>query len=275
MDTIVLATGSVTVLGFLCAIMLAVASKVMAVEVDERVSEVRALLPGANCGACGYTGCDGYADAIINDEARLNLCIPGGSSVVMSLSSYLGVEAEAVIAQIAVVHCRGDSNALQRKMEYSGIKTCAAAKQLFGGQNACIYGCLGFGDCEAVCPEDAICIEDGLARVDPRKCIGCTLCTAACPNKIISMDSDLATAQVLCKNTERGAATRRKCTAGCIACTLCVRGCPAEAIEMGDNIAIVDQSKCIKCGHCNEVCAPKCMRLAKGAPVMETVEVGS
>ena len=271
MNIMVLATVSVTAVGLLCAIMLAFASKVMAVETDERVGLVRELLPGANCGACGFAGCDAYADAVINDDAKTNLCTVGGAKVASEISEFLGVETELVEAQVAVVCCRGDSSAMQNRMEYSGIETCTAVKQLFGGQNSCVYGCLGFGDCSRVCPEDAICIEDGLARVDRRKCIGCGLCAAACPNKIIVMDSSLESAAVLCKNTERGAATRRKCSTGCIACTLCVRECPEDAITMENNLAVVDQSKCTSCGKCYEVCVPKCIRPTQ-APVTVGVE---
>ena len=262
MDTIVLAVGSVTVLGLLCAVMLAVASKVMAVEVDERVTGVRELLPGANCGACGYSGCDGYAQALVDEEVMTNLCTPGGDKTSKEISALLGLEAADVIESFAVVFCTGDNAATQNRMDYSGIMTCAAAKQLYGGQGSCLFGCLGFGDCAAVCPMDAVCIENGLARIDRRRCNGCRLCTMACPNNVILMDYSESTAAVLCMNTEKGAVVRKKCTSGCIGCMRCVKSCPSEAIAMKENLAVVDQSKCTGCGLCTEVCNPKCIRIA-------------
>ena len=271
MNTIVLAIGSVTVLGLLCSVMLAVASKVMAVKIDERVAIVRDLLPGANCGACGYSGCDGYADALVNGGAMTNVCTPGGDKVSKEISAVLGVEAQDVLECVAAVYCRGDGAARRLKMDYSGINTCNAVKQLYGGHNACVFGCLGFGDCAAVCPEGAICIENGLARVDTRKCVGCRLCANTCPNKIILMDYSVSTAAVLCKNTEKGAVVRKKCSCGCIGCMKCVRECPTGAITVVDNLARVDQSKCSGCGHCAEICVTNCIRMGCGPASVESI----
>ena len=275
MNTIILAVGSVTVLGLLCAVMLAVASKVMAIKVDERVALVRELLPGANCGACGFSGCDGYAEALVNEGVMTNLCTPGGDKASKEVSAVLGVDAADVLECVAVVICSGDSAARQGRMDYNGIKTCIAAKQLYGGQNACGFGCLGFGDCAAVCPEDAICIENGLARVDQRRCVGCRMCANTCPNKIILMDYSVSTAAVLCKNTEKGAVVRKKCSCGCIGCMKCVRECPTEAITVVDNLARIDQAKCSGCGHCAEICVSKCIRMASGPAKVESIGLRS
>ena len=261
-NAIVAAMVSVTALGVLCAIMLAVASKVMAVKIDERVAQLSEIMPGANCGACGFPGCSGYAEALAEGGVETNLCAPGGAEVSKAIGAILGVEAGDVAAQVAAVCCRGDDAARQVKMEYSGIETCTAAKLFYGGQNACIFGCLGFGDCAAVCPQDAICIENGLARIDTRSCIGCKICLKACPNGIISMESDAARVAVLCLNTEKGASVRKKCSSGCIACTKCVRECPEKAITMNNNLAVIDYEKCTNCGKCAESCITKCIRAA-------------
>ena len=271
MNTIILAIGSVTVLGLICSVMLAVASKVMAIKTDERVTKVRELLPGANCGACGFSGCDGYSEAIVNENAMTNLCTPGGDKTAKEISVLLGVEAADVLECVAVVTCRGDSAARQSRMDYTGVKTCVAVKQLYGGQNACVFGCLGFGDCAAVCPEGAICLENGLARVDTRKCVGCRLCSLACPNSIILMDYSVSTAAVLCKNTDKGAVVRKKCSCGCIGCMKCVRECPTGAITVVDNLARVDQSKCSGCGHCAEICVTKCIKIGNGPASVESI----
>ncbi|MCL2125423.1 MAG: RnfABCDGE type electron transport complex subunit B [Oscillospiraceae bacterium] len=262
MNTIAMAITTVTALGLLCSVMLAVASKLMSVKVDEKVELVREALPGANCGACGFSGCDGYAAELAAGDAKTNLCTPGGDAVSRKISSILSVDFEDVIEQIAVVHCTGDDAARHLKMEYDGIGTCVAAKQLYGGRNACVYGCLGFGDCAAACPNGAICIENGLAHVDTRKCTGCGLCAKSCPNNVIFMEDDTITTVVLCRNVEKGAIVRGKCSHGCIGCGICARECPAGAIVVADNLARIEYEKCESCGKCVEACVTKCVRQA-------------
>ena len=256
----ILALVSVSAIGLICAVMLAVASKIMAVDVDKRVAQILGILPGVGCGACGFTGCERYANALVHEEAETNLCTPGGSAVSKKISEILGVAVEDVLQQVAAVYCRGDSTARIQKMDYQGLQSCKASKLFFGGLNACIFGCLGFGDCAKACPHGAICIEDGLAHIDTRKCTGCRLCIRACPNNVIFMEYSAATPAVLCKNTEKGAAVKKKCSSGCIACMKCARECPAGAITPGDNLAKIDQSKCTGCGKCAEVCITKCVR---------------
>ena len=174
MNEILIAVIPVVIIGIVCAAVLVVASKLMAVKEDERFPKVRECLPGANCGACGFAGCDGYAKALCeNPDTPTNLCIPGADGVSRQLSEVLGVEFADVVEQVAVVHCSGDCAHTQDKVQYEGIESCTAAKLMYGGKGSCTYGCLGMGDCAAVCPHDAICLENGVARVDPRACIGC------------------------------------------------------------------------------------------------------
>ena len=259
--SIVIAAVSVTVIGVVCAVVLAVASKFMAVKVDERVAQLAEIMPGVNCGACGYAGCDAYADALVNAGAPTNACAPGGNSLSASISGILGVEAEKSVVMYPVLYCSGDSTARQQRMDYGGINTCTAAKQLFGGQFACTFGCLGFGDCLAACSVNALCLDSGLPRVDKSLCIGCKLCQKACPNNILRMEEDAPVAVVGCSNIEKGAIVRKKCTAGCIACTKCVKTCPEQAISMVNNLAVIDLAKCTGCGECVGVCITKCIRL--------------
>ena len=259
MNPILLAVLSVTVIGIICAVVLAAASKVMAVKTDERVVALRAALPGANCGACGYAGCDGYAAALGEDSGvKSNLCIPGADAVSHKLSEILGVAFEDVVEQVAVVHCCGDCDATHDRVDYQGITTCSAAK-LFGGKGACSYGCMGFGDCAKVCPNGAICIEKGIARVNTRLCTGCGMCASVCPNKIISVESDTIKTAVLCSNRDKGPVTRKKCTKGCIACKRCEKECPVQAITVTNNLPVIDYGKCVSCGKCAEVCPVKCI----------------
>ena len=260
MNTIVIAIISTAAIGFLCAAVITIASKLMFVKVDVRVEKVRNSLPGANCGACGFSGCDLYADALIRGDAAVNLCPPGGNETIDKISEILGIGAGEGLADLkAVVHCLGDTTTLQTKMEYIGIKTCFAAKHLFCGPGSCTYGCIGFGDCVSVCPSDAICMVDGLARIDPRKCSGCKVCEKMCPSKVISMHSAPVNIAVMCKNTERGAKLKGKCTRGCIGCMKCVKACAVGAITVNESLASIDYSLCNGCRECVDVCIASCI----------------
>lgn len=255
MDTIYVAVFSVTSIGVICAALLCIASKLMYVQTDERITELLEILPGANCGACGYPGCTGYASALLGGGVKGNLCTPGGPAAAEKIGAMLGIEAGTVEKKSAVVHCRGDVQ--KKKMDYSGIRSCGAARQLFGGEGSCAFGCLGYGDCLKVCPVSAICIENSLARINTNLCTGCGLCVKACPNALITIEKTDRAATVMCKNAEKGAAVRKKCTNGCIACGKCVKECPAGAIVMEDNLARIDYAKCTDCGRCAEVCVTK------------------
>jgi len=232
----------------------------MYVKVDERIANLQESLPGVNCGACGYPGCAGYAAALLSGECKkTNLCTPGGPDVVLKISAILGVTAEALEQKAAVVHCNGDFNAQQKKMNYFGIQSCAAAKQLFGGESSCAFGCLSYGDCQIACPSNAICMTSGLARVTPGLCTGCSLCVKACPNNLIIMMDSRVPIIIACKNIEKGAVTRKKCSSGCIACGKCVRECPQTAITLENNLAVINYDKCNGCGNCIKTCATRCI----------------
>ena len=211
MNPVLTAVISVSVIGLLSALMLSVAAKVMAVKVDERFLEIRAQLPGANCGACGYAGCDAYAQALADDSGiKSNLCTPGGEAVAKNLGAVLGVEAEGVKALVAAVRCNGDCEKSADRADYSGPQTCKAATLFYGGMRNCTFGCLGFGDCAAVCPHNAIEIIKGIAVVDSDLCVGCKLCMAACPKAIIEMIPKYSAVYVACSSKDKGAATDRR-----------------------------------------------------------------
>lgn len=260
MNEILIAVIPVVIIGILCGAVLVIASKVMAVKEDERFPAVRDCLPGANCGACGFAGCDGYAKALCEDPSTpANLCIPGAAGVAKQLGEVLGVEVADVAAQVAVVHCSGSCQHTQDKVVYSGIESCAAAKLLYGGKGSCTFGCLGLGDCAAVCPQNAIAIRDGVACVSAADCIGCGVCAKACPNHLISLLAETDGVVVACSNRDKGAATRKVCDIGCIGCRKCEKACPSGAIKVTDNVARIDYEKCTGCGACAEVCTTKCI----------------
>ena len=190
-NAIITSAVCVTAIGLICAVILVLAAKFMSVPENETEKKIRECLPGANCGACGYTGCDGYAKALAEDpDIKTNLCIPGAAAAADAIASVLGKEAEAAVAKVAVVRCMGNCEKTEKKADYAGIDTCAAAKMLFGGDGKCTFGCLGRGDCQKVCTQGAVCIDGGIARIDPRKCIGCGICQKTCPNGIISIMPD-------------------------------------------------------------------------------------
>ena len=259
MEFILTAVFFVTITGTVCAVVLCTASKLMYVKVDERLTQMEGALPGTNCGACGFPGCSGYAKALLTAGVKPNLCTPGGESVLKQISEIMGVDAGGIEKKIAVVRCRGEENALQKKMEYKGIHSCAAAKLHFNGEGACAMSCLGYGDCQLACPSNAICLDKGLAKVNAL-CTGCGLCVDACPSGLITIENASIATVVLCCNIEKGGVARKKCSNACIACGKCVRECPSTAIVMKDNLAVIDYEKCKGCGHCVEICVTHCIQ---------------
>jgi Na+-translocating ferredoxin:NAD+ oxidoreductase subunit B len=248
-------------IGLIAGIGLAIASYYMEVKSDERVEQINAVLPGANCGGCGYTGCEGYANAIVIDGIAINLCAPGGAKVSKAIADITGGEVSDTQKQTAFVFCNGTNNNTSKKALYKGIQTCAAASMISGGPWDCYYGCLGYGDCVSSCPFDAIILKDDVAVINPAKCTGCKKCVVACPKNIIHMNNCLPLAHVVCSNKDKGVATRKLCSVGCIACTKCVKECPEGAISMDKWLAVIDNKKCTGCGKCVEVCPTKCIEI--------------
>jgi len=260
MSGIISALWVLAVVGAICAVLLILASKYMKVPVDEKFPKIRECLPGANCGACGYAGCDGYANALAaGDETKINKCIPGADGVAQQLSEILGLEFEDVVEMVAFSGCRGTCDNTKKKANYEGIESCKAAKLIYGGPGDCIYGCLGLGDCAKVCPNEAITIVNGIAMVNSALCTGCGLCARTCPNHVIYLIPDVVKVAVTCRNEEKGAATRKRCSHGCIGCHKCEKECPVQAVKIVNNLAVIDYDVCTGCGHCAEICTTGCI----------------
>lgn len=260
MSSILIAFAIVTAIGLIAGVLLSLASHFLNVPEDETVKQIRECLPGINCGACGYTGCDEYAKAIAHDGAKTNLCVPGADAVAADIANVLGVEAEDVIEMVAFVGCNGTPDATAITNNYNGINTCVAASMIYGGPNDCKYGCLGCGDCANICPVSAICLDDGIAHVNSDICIGCGMCVKRCPKDIIKLIPQVAKVAVMCNNKEKGAAARKKCKNACIACKKCELNCPSDAIKVIDNLATIDYTKCTNCGICADVCPTNCIK---------------
>lgn len=238
-------------------VVLAFASKKFAVEVDPRVTDIRNVLPGANCGGCGFAGCDAFADAIVKGDATIAGCPVGGSELAAKIAALMGVEAGSMEKQVARVICCGDKNNAKEKYEYFGIEDCKAAEMLAGGSKSCRFGCTGLGSCVKACPFDAIHVVNGVAVVDEEKCTACKKCIAACPKNIIELVPVSKEVRVLCKNTDKGKAVMEACKVGCIACQKCVKACKFDAIVFENNLAKIDYSKCVNCMMCAEACPTK------------------
>jgi Na+-translocating ferredoxin:NAD+ oxidoreductase RNF subunit RnfB len=241
-------------------VLLALFINFFSVAEDEKEKKIRECLPGINCGACGFTGCNEYAKALSNSEAKPNLCIPGAETTAKALSEILGVEVEEPKDVVAFVHCNGTCDAASEKAIYQGVATCKAKSMLYGGSKACSYGCFGCGDCADVCIANAISVENGVAKVDTSLCLGCGLCAKTCPQRIISMVPQEAKAAVFCSSKDKGAQAKKVCANACIGCKKCEKTCEFGAITVVDNCAVIDYEKCTGCGACAQVCPTGCLK---------------
>lgn len=241
------------VLGAVSGVLLTAASKIFAVKTDERLDAVTEALPQVNCGACGYSGCADYASAVIGG-APCNLCRPGGAKVSAKISEIMGVEDKGAESVRAFVRCNGGCEKTTHKYVFGGTQSCAACNKYYNGSKTCTSGCLGYGDCVKVCPEQAISIVDRIAVVDRAKCIGCGKCVKECPNNLIALRPLSQRFEVSCSSADLGKITRKICTSGCIACGICAKNCPKGAITINQNHASINSELCVGCGICLQKC---------------------
>ncbi|MDM7992290.1 MAG: RnfABCDGE type electron transport complex subunit B [Candidatus Fermentibacter sp.] len=240
--------------GLVLGIGLAIAARKLAVKKDPLVEKLEPLLPGANCGGCGFPGCSGFAAALARGEAQPNACVAANPATVSALAGALGVEIQDSVKRIAMVRCNGGHSA-GTAFGYDGPRSCASAFMVMGGEKSCRFGCLGMGDCVKACPFGAIRIgENGVPVVDAAKCTGCGKCTRTCPKRLILLWPENRQVVVACSNRDRGPTARKACAVACIACGKCEKACPVDAITVADNLASIDPEKCINCGLCATVC---------------------
>src|SRR5512139_2103230 len=243
-------------LGVVFGIALAIVASKFVVKVDPKVEQVRETLPGANCGACGFAGCMGYAEAVVgNPDVAVSMCAPGKSAVADKIAEITGKKAEKVDPKIARVFCQGGTSLSQRTFIYTGVQDCTAAVLAAGGDKSCEFGCLGYATCMRACPFDAITMSaDNLPLINPDKCTACGKCVAACPKQVIELAKSSKAVVISCHSRDKGVDVKKKCQVGCIACGICVRTCPVDAIKIDNNLARIDHEKCIVCGLCVKKC---------------------
>jgi Na+-translocating ferredoxin:NAD+ oxidoreductase RNF subunit RnfB len=228
-------------IGFVLGAGLSYASKKFAVEKNAQVEEIIAILPGANCGGCGYPGCAGYADAIVIKGAPANMCAPGGGAVSRKIAQILGIEELQAVRKVACLHCAGSRDHAKDKYRYNGIRDCQMAVLFGGGPKVCEYGCMGFDSCVRVCKFDALHMgENGLPVVDRKKCTGCGACVRVCPKHLFDLLPDTTMIYLACSSHEKGKAVKDACSVGCIGCGICAKVTPDNVIQMKDNLPVVD-----------------------------------
>jgi electron transport complex protein RnfB len=252
---------SLGVLGIIFGTALGYASDKFAIEVDPRVPKVREALPGANCGGCGFPGCDAFSEAVVNGEAKVNGCTVGGIKVANALGEILGVKVEKAEKKVAFVNCNGNCSNKKISPDTSGFSNCNDAHKNWDNiASGCSYSCLGLGTCVNVCKFGALDIVDGIAKVNEEKCVNCGACIKACPKGLIESIPENKKVRVVCSSKDAGKIVRINCSVGCIGCKICEKNCPHDAVHVNDLLAKVDYDKCVNCGICVEKCPTKAIK---------------
>jgi RnfABCDGE-type electron transport complex B subunit len=253
---------SVGGLALVFGVILGFSAKKFAVESDPKVDRIINVLPGANCGGCGYPGCTVFAERVVQGAANYRGCPPGGSSLAVEIAKQMGVEASLESRNVAFIMCNGSNDNIKRNYIYDGPKSCVSASQLAtGGNKTCAYSCIGLESCKNACPFGAIKMVDSIAVVIAEKCSACGKCIPACPKNLIEIVPEKSTVRVLCNSRDKARAVKESCRAGCFGCSLCQRACKAGAISVADNIAHIDYEKCVMCLECIDKCPSKAIKL--------------
>lgn len=262
--TVLLSSAILLALGAVFGMMLGYFSKVMAVNEDPRIAKIAELLPGANCGACGYAGCANLAENLVAGKAPLDKCKQMGNGSAEEIAKILGIEIDAnsFIKKVAVIRCQGNYDNVVRQVNLQGVTSCKIASTLKTFEKSCLFSCIGYGDCAEKCPFSAITLNDsGIPLISPLICTGCGICVEVCPKKVIELLPYQKQVLTLCMNTSKGKEVKDVCKAGCFSCQLCVKKCPKNAIQMNNNLPVIDRTLCDLCGICVEVCPAHSIRM--------------
>ena len=256
---ILLAAGILSGIGIVFGVVLGISAKKFYVEEDPRVEELRSCLGGANCGACGFAGCDAFAKALIEGQACPEDCTAASADNLEKIGQIMQVEVSEREPRVARVLCQGAFSVSKKRYDYEGYSSCRAVAQMAGGNKQCHYACIGLGDCAKKCAFDAIDIVDGVAIINADKCTACGECVLECPRHVIELIPKECNVTVRCSNHERAKIAKDACMRACIACGRCAKACPQEAITIENYLAHIDPHKCNNCGECVPVCPSNCI----------------
>ena len=264
LESILFPVLSVGGLALLFGIILGFSAKKFAVESDPKVDRIIKVLPGANCGGCGFPGCGVFAERVVTGEASYNGCSPGGQSTAAKIAGEMGIDAAPVSRKVAFIKCDGSEDNIRRNYKYDGPKSCVSASQLAtGGNKTCAYSCIGLESCKNTCQFGAIKMVNSIAVVIAEKCTACGKCVKVCPKHLIEIVPEHNAVRVVCNSRDKAKAVRDNCRAGCIGCTLCKKNCKAGAITVVDNIAHIDYEKCTQCMECVNKCPSKAIKVIR------------
>jgi RnfABCDGE-type electron transport complex B subunit len=237
------------------------ASKKFHVEEDPRIEEVTEVLPGANCGGCGFAGCAAYAEHVVLNMNLDQPCPVADEATMHKVAEILGLEAPTSDKMVASLKCRGTDENTRKIMDYRGINDCWAAVLVADSTKSCAFACIGLGPCLGACNFDAMSIKDGIVEIDEEKCTGCGMCIDACPKHVLHMRPKGKNITVTCSNLDRGAAAKNACNVVCTGCQKCVKVCEADAISVNNFLASIDYDKCTLCGKCVDVCSTNAIEI--------------
>lgn len=250
--------GIIAGLAIVFATLILIVTKICHIKEDETVLKILENLAGANCGGCGHTGCEGFAKSLAKGEACLNDCKATSDEAKAIIAKISGLPFEAEEPTMAVVHCAGGENAVD-KFAYVGNYGCHNQMSFHGGKKLCTSACLGGGSCEKLCPVHAIKVDNDLAHVEPSLCTSCGACINTCPRNTIGRIPQKARVYIACNTHCRGKDVINVCKNGCIGCGLCAKNCPEKAITMVNFLPVIDYSKCTGCKTCVAKCPRKCV----------------
>lgn len=259
-STVLITLISLSLISLTAAVILYFVTRKFKVYEDPRIDEVLAVLPGANCGACGFAGCRNFAEALVEADTFENLVCPvGGASVMDNAAKILGKEPAAFEQKVAVLLCNGTPENRHLTSQYNGVIDCRIIHNLYVGESDCSYGCLGGGDCVRSCSFDAIYIDPltKLPVISDEKCVACGACVKACPRNLIELRRKARKDRkiyVACSNCDKGGPARKACKVACIGCFKCQKVCEFDAITIENNLAYINAEKCTFCRKCVTEC---------------------
>jgi len=264
-DSILFTIASLSGLGFTAAFVLYVVASKFKVYENPKIGKVEEMLPGANCGGCGYPGCRPFAELLVDSDDITDFhCPVGGNEVMGEVATYLGKTVTEKDPMVAVLLCHGTCEARPRINEYDGAKSCKISAMTFGGDTGCEFGCDGHGDCVVVCDFDALHMDPvtNLPVVNTDNCTACNACVIECPKDLFELrpkkKRDLKI-YVACRNEDKGGIAKRACSNACIGCSKCFDVCPKDAITMENNLAYIHADLCTLCRKCVVVCPTECI----------------